>query len=64
MNMDLYFDKIEERLDNMTNEEFKQLLIESGVEKDIELKDKDRKIIKTKGKVVACYRSDDSLLKK
>ena len=33
MNMDLYFDKIEERLDNMTNEEFKQLLIESGVEK-------------------------------
>lgn len=42
MNMNLYFDKIEERIDNMTNEEFEQLLIESGVEyynnENIELK--------------------------
>ena len=49
----------------MTNEDFEQLLIESGVEyynnKHLELKDEDRKIIKTKGKVVACYRADDKL---
>ena len=63
MDMDLYFDKIEERIDNMSNEEFEQLLIESRVEcynnENIELKDEDRKIIKTK--VVACYRADDKL---
>lgn len=59
MDMNLYFDKIEERIDNMTNEEFEQLLVESELEKNIELKDEDRKIIKTK--VVACYRADDKL---
>lgn len=33
MNMDLYFDKIEERLDKMSDEEFFSLLDESGIEK-------------------------------
>lgn len=33
MNMDLYFDKIEERLDKMSDEEFFMLLDESGIEK-------------------------------
>lgn len=49
----------------MTNEDFEQLLIESRADyynnENIELKDEDRKIIKTKGKVVACYRADDKL---
>lgn len=56
MDISKYFDEVNKKVDNISDEEFMQLLINSGLDKC-----PPRKIVKVKSKINKIYRTDNKI---